>query len=74
MVGQKLSRRAALIGAVALGYGGLLAYIWFDALSNGWGWGWALVGVFNITAAAFLVLALAWVIGRTVRRFRSNRR
>jgi hypothetical protein len=58
--------RLGLLGAVA--YLGLLAYIWFDALSNGWGWGWALFGTFNITAAALVLLGLGWLVARIVRR------
>jgi hypothetical protein len=38
-------RRAALLG---IPYLALLAYIWFDALSNGWAWGWAIVGTINL--------------------------
>jgi hypothetical protein len=58
----------ALLGGVA--YLGLLAFIWFDALSNGWGWGWALAGTLNVTVAALLVLGLAWLVMRIVRRAR----
>jgi len=52
-------------------YFGLLAYIWFDALSNGWGWGWALFGTFNVTLAAILLLGLAWLVVVIVRRIRT---
>ena len=58
--------RLGFLGAVA--YLGLLAYIWFDALSNGWGWGWALFGTFNITVAALVLLGLGWLVARIVRR------
>jgi hypothetical protein len=53
--------RFALLGVAYLA---LLAYIWFDALSNGWGWGWALVGTINATVAALLILGLVWLVLR----------
>ena len=59
--------RFALPGVV---FFALLAYIWFDALSNGWGWGWALFGTFNLTVAALLILGLVWLLVRIVRRSR----
>ena len=59
--------RFALLGVAYLG---LLAFIWFDALSNGWGWGWALVGTLNITVASLLVLGLVWLVARIFRRAR----
>ena len=58
--------RLGFLGAVA--YLGLLAYIWFDALSNGWGWGWALFGTFNVTVAALVLLGLGWLVARILRR------
>jgi len=58
--------RLALLGGVA--YLGLVAYIWFDALSNGWGWGWALFGTFNITIAALVLLGLGWLVTRILAR------
>ena len=58
--------RLGFLGAVACL--GLLAYIWFDALSNGWGWGWALFGTFNITVAALVLLGLGWLVARILRR------
>jgi hypothetical protein len=54
-------QRAALLG---IAYLALLAYIWFDALSNGWAWGWALVGTVNLTVAALLILGLVWLVRR----------
>jgi hypothetical protein len=60
--------RLALLGGMA--YLGLLAYIWFDALSNGWGWPWAIVGTLDITVAALILLGLAWLVARFVRRSR----
>jgi hypothetical protein len=56
----------ALLGGVA--YLGLLAYIWLDALSNGWGWGWALFGTFNVTVAALVLLGLGWLVARILTR------
>jgi hypothetical protein len=58
--------RLALLGGAA--YHGLLAYIWFDALSNGWGWGWALFGTFNVTVAALVLLGLGWLVARILTR------
>lgn len=58
--------RLAVLGGLA--YVGLLAYIWYDALSNGWGWGWALFGTFNITVAALVLLGLAWLVARIAAR------
>ena len=51
-------------------YLGLLAYIWFHALSNGWGWGWAIVGTLNLTAATGLLLGFVWLVARIARRCR----
>jgi hypothetical protein len=65
--GMTRVQRFALLG---LAYLGLLAYIWFDALSNGWGWGWALFGTLNVTAAGLLLLGIAWLVARIVRRTR----
>jgi len=59
--------RFALLGIT---YFGLLAYIWVDALSNGWGWGWAVFGTLNVTVAGLLLLGLAWLVARIVRRSR----
>jgi carbon starvation protein CstA len=55
---------------LSLAYLGLLAYIWFDAVSNGWGWGWALFGTLNVTVAALALLGLTWLVARVVRRTR----
>jgi hypothetical protein len=61
----RVPRFAALLGVAYLG---LLAYVWFDALSNGWGWGWALFGTLNITVAALVLLGLGWLVARILRR------
>ena len=61
-----LAPRLAWLGGVA--YLGLVAYIWFDALSSGWGWGWALFGTFNITVAALVLLGLGWLVARILAR------
>ena len=53
---------------LSLAYLGLLGYIWFDAISNGWGWGWALFGTLNVTVAALALLCLTWLVARVVRR------
>jgi len=63
----RVPRFAALLGVAYLG---LLAYVWFDALSNGWGWGWALFGTLNITLAALLLLGLVRLVIRIVTRSR----
>ena len=55
---------------LSLAYLGLLAYIWFDAISNGWGWGWALFGTLNVTVAALALLGLTWLVARVARRTR----
>ena len=62
--------RVPRFALLAVAYLGLLAFIWFDALSNGWGWGWALVGTLNITVASLLVLGLVWLVARIFRRAR----
>jgi len=56
---------------LSLAYLGLLAYIWFDAISNGWGWGWALFGTLNVTVVALALLGLAWLVARVAGRARS---
>jgi hypothetical protein len=55
---------------LSFAYLGLLAYIWIDAISNGWGWGWALVGTLNVTVAALALLGLTWLVARVFRRAR----
>ena len=55
---------------LSLAYLGLLAYIWFDAISNGWGWAWALLGTLNVTVAALALLGLTWLVARVARRTR----
>jgi hypothetical protein len=56
--------------AVLVAYLGVLGYVWFDALSNGEGWGWAVVGTLNVTFAALLLIATAWLVARVVKRTR----
>ena len=53
---------------LSLAYLGLLAYIWFDAISNGWGWGWALFGTLNVTVASLVLAGIAWLVARVARR------
>jgi hypothetical protein len=60
-------RLLALLGVVYLG---VVSYVVFDALSNGWGWGWALAGTLEVTVTAAVLVWLVWIVTRFVRRIR----